>query len=90
MILLCPFCGYKLNQALYEGISSCESCRRIFDTSEYHKILSASWICRHWHVDAATAQKHCGLTDPEKDIVDKYVCVEGFCHDDFLKILPSL
>jgi hypothetical protein len=82
MIVLCPYCGSKLHRALKDGISSCEHCTRVFDTSSYHSLLSAAWMCRQWNVDAEVAQKKCGLNDAETAIIREY---EGFSHDEFAR-----
>ena len=87
MILLCPHCGRKLNKILKDGITTCESCKRIFDSSDYNTLLSAAWICRRWHVPAVTAQKHCVLTNLQTDMIDCYICKEGLTHDEFIHLL---
>jgi hypothetical protein len=89
MILLCPFCGFKLHPPLNFGISSCESCKRIFDNSRQYTLLSAAWMCRRWNVDTNVVQKHCELTDIDAQIIEEYVVLQGCSHDEFLRIIKA-
>ena len=90
MIILCPYCGYKLQNKLQDGISSCESCKRVFDTSSYHKILSAFWTFHRWHLYDINALKiHCQLNEDEQNVIAQAV-EAGLSFDDFYKdIFPK-
>jgi hypothetical protein len=91
MIILCPFCGNKLKNKLQDGISSCDYCQRIFDSSSYHKILSALWISRNWHVhDLEIIQRHCELTAPEAAVVDKYVLQLDYTFDELVAAMKEI
>ncbi len=70
-IYLCPFCGRSPGRTLGDGITTCENCLRVFDSSTFHKILSASWVARHHNVK----------------LVMKYVSDELYSHDEFLHVL---
>ena len=70
------------------GISTCDSCSRVFDSSDYHIALSAAWVVRRWHIyDSETLKHKFGFSDFIVDLVSECVIDEGMCHDDFLKIL---
>lgn len=72
---------------LVDGIASCDSCNRLFDTSKYHRLLSASWMFRKWHIyDLDMLKEKCSLTDSEVQLISKYVIDEGMCHDEFITI----
>lgn len=89
MIYACPFCGRRLLRVICkEGISTCTHCHRVFDTSSYHKILSAAWMVRLMDLyDPEAVQASFELTDCEMGIVKKYVIDEGLCHDDLLRVV---
>jgi hypothetical protein len=90
MIVLCPFCGFKLSCAIQNGITTCDNCKRIFTNSPVIKVLSAAWNVRNWHVcDLETIQKQCELTDEEAFLVKKYVMDDGLSHDVFFKIVEK-
>lgn len=90
MIKLCPHCGRILSMKLENGISSCDNCCRIFDSSSYHRTLSAAWVVRLWHVyDPYVLKLKFGFSDCEVDLVEQYVIDQGLCHDEFLKVLDS-
>jgi Zn-finger nucleic acid-binding protein len=85
VIILCPYCGYKLQSKLQSGITSCDSCNRVFDASSYHKILSAFWTFHRWHLyDIGTLQKHCQLNEDEENVVAQAIDA-GLSFDDFYK-----
>lgn len=85
---MCPFCGRRVIRAIRCGITTCNNCNRIFDSSSYHKILSAAWGVRRENIDDIECVKATyELTDEEADIVEKYVIMENYSHDDFIKIV---
>lgn len=90
MIKLCPYCGFKLKPPLRDGIKGCDNCLRVFDCSCYHKLLSASWLYKNWHIDICTIREQCELNDCETALVEKYVVDRGFTHDDLLKVFKKL
>jgi hypothetical protein len=90
MIRLCPFCGIKLSRMLSDGITTCDNCNRIFDSSIYHRILSAAWMVRRWHVwDVATLQK-VGISEEDANMVYKYVAEEMLTHEEFMNMLNDI
>jgi len=87
MIILCPYCGYKLHNKLRDGISSCENCQRIFDSSSAHKLLSSFWMHRNWHVEIDVIKKQCELTDDEATLVTKRIVEEDCCYEELVAFL---
>jgi len=91
MIRLCPYCGRNLITPLTCGITTCDNCNRIFESSSYHKILSMAWMVRRWHVEEPYYFQHkFGFSEQEIDIVYKYVVEEGYCHDELVKALDKI
>jgi hypothetical protein len=92
LIYACPFCGRKLWKILCnEGITTCNHCGRVFDTSSFHKVLSAAWMARlHKISDPLVMQATFELTDGEIGILRKYVLEEGYTHDELLKVLGKI
>lgn len=90
MIYLCPFCGRSLSRKLSEGFTTCDNCERVFDSSEYHQVLAASWVARRHHVEEKFLLMHkTGLSEELADIVTEYVIDGLYCHDDFLRLLDD-
>jgi hypothetical protein len=89
MILLCPYCGIKIRRPFRDGISSCDRCQRIFDGSSYHKILSAFWMHRNWHVNLDVIQHHCELDEAESATIAKHIDQE-YSFDQFLAIVKQI
>lgn len=89
MIVLCPFCGRSLSKTLEDGISSCDNCLRVFDTSSFYKILSASWVARRWNWEAEAIQAKFDLTNEEISLVCEHVIEKLLPHDEFVKILED-
>ena len=74
MINYCPYCGRKISRVIVDGITTCNNCQRVFDSSPYHRILAAAWLIRRQDVyDIETVQSICNLTSCEAGIVKKYV-----------------
>lgn len=87
----CPYCGLPLDRPLIDGISTCNRCGRVFDSSDKNKLLSASWLVRREHVcDTNVIEFRTKLSKEELAPVLKYVVDQGYCHDDFLKIIDSI
>jgi len=87
MIYLCPFCGRDLDRKLIDGITTCSNCNRLFDSSSYHKILSAAWAIRRWHTTLDKIVEKYILTDLEAAVLNHYVINLGYAHDQFLKVI---
>ena len=91
MIHLCPYCGWTLNPKLESGITTCTHCNRLFDDSSMNRILSASWVCRKWHLeDPQLLQEKCMLSSEEAGIVNHYIGDLFYNHDEFLRALKNV
>ncbi len=88
MITQCPHCGHTLPQAITNGIASCSNCWRVFDSSSYHQLLSAAWVCRKHHVTYEDQLVYQYGYDREiAEFVIKWVVDECLTHEDFRKLL---
>lgn len=87
MITICPFCGHRIGRPIDDGITTCLNCTRVFDTSPYHRILSAAWLIRKQNLYNLEAIKGSmeDLTDCELQILEKYVIDDDMPHEEFLK-----
>lgn len=84
-MIYCPFCGHNLISRLYDGISSCSNCRRVFDTSQTNRVLSA-WHVRRQHLtEIEDLRSNNYLSDQEIKLISQYVMEKGYTHDEFLK-----
>lgn len=88
MIALCPYCGAKLNKKLLEGISSCDNCLRIFDSSSFHKILSAFWIAKKWNWCELTLQSELNLNSEELLMVSESIN-NDYNYEEFFQFLKK-
>ena len=91
MILHCPFCGQSLPHPIIHGISSCNNCNRVFDSSTYHRILSAAWLVRRNHIQDRDVLVQKYNYDPWlADLVVDFV-FEGCCsHEEFQGVIKEL
>jgi len=91
MIHICPYCGRNVSRAIEDGITTCNNCSRIFDSSSFHKTLAAAWYVIRNNLDnidfVADMFK---LDENDKNLIVKYIVEEGYHHDDFQRILKSL
>jgi|OpeIllAssembly_1097287.scaffolds.fasta_scaffold965027_2 hypothetical protein len=86
----CPYCGFSLAKPLLDGITTCDRCRRIFDSANRNKLLSAAWLARREHVyDLDILRFRSDLTEEALQFVYHYVVDLCYCHDEFLKVLDS-
>lgn len=91
MIRLCPYCGRKLTPPLECGVATCDNCDRVFNSSSLHRVLSMAWMVRRWHIDDPYVLKFkFGFPDDEIELVYRYVVEEGYCHDEFLRVLDKI
>ena len=86
----CPYCGLSLDKPLLDGITTCNRCRRIFDSADRNKLLSTAWLARREHVyDLDSLRFKSGLSEMGLQFVYHYVVDLGYCHDEFMKVLNS-
>lgn len=87
--MLCPHCGHALHHAVVHGITSCNNCNRVFDTSPYNRLLSASWLVRRKDIVADEALMQYGFTKEEAQLVLTEVCDNCCTHEDFVAVLKE-
>ena len=93
MILFCPYCGYRLKIPLINGLSTCDSCNRLFSSDETSKILSYSWMCRKQNInnkDILKSLSKDSLGENAINIINHYIIENNYSHDEFLKAIKSL
>lgn len=88
MIVLCPYCGEKLDKKLTEGITSCDNCLRVFDSSSFHRVLSAFWVVKKWNWCETSIQAKFNLT-PEELLIVSELIVNQYTYDEFFNILKT-
>jgi len=91
MIVTCPHCGSSIPDALNDGLAACCHCNRVFDSSLYNSLLSASWYVRNhqcYGVDQLISDTK--LSEPEAILVYAFVGENGYSHDEFVKVLKQL
>ena len=85
----CPVCGFSLKTPVVHGISSCSNCNRLFDTCQFNKMLSASWLVRKKNITSEDALMNYGYTRDESELVLVSVYDNCCSHEDFIKILKE-
>lgn len=90
MILMCPYCGHQTNRPLLHGISSCNNCCRVFDSSQSNRLLSTAWLVRRKHiVDVDILVNQYSISESEAKFVIEHVA-DGCCnHEEFFKIIKT-
>jgi hypothetical protein len=86
MIKHCPYCGAGLPRPILHGITSCNNCVRVFDSSLFNKILSAAWFIRRKHPDPELLVTY-GYDPYVVSLVMQY---EHHSHEEFVKALKQL
>ena len=87
MIQFCPHCGHRLRNVVDCGISSCQNCNRVFDSSPFNRLLSAAWLVRHWHLCTEECVIQQGFTEEEAQIVIEYIYDKCYSPEEFYKHL---
>ena len=87
MIHLCPYCGHDLKFPIQNGITNCCNCRRFFDSSPFHRLLSAAWMVRKKAVNSSDHLQSLGFTEEESDLVINFVEDQCFSHEEFMIVL---
>lgn len=90
MIQLCPFCGHLLPHGLGDGLGSCMNCSRVFDSSPFNRLLSASWLCRKQHIVDVDMLANYGFKKEEAMIVINFVAENSYSHQEFCQVLKEL
>lgn len=91
MMSMCPFCGHELVSPLTNGISSCQNCRRTFDSSRKNRLLSASWFVRRKSIyDVDTLVERYKFQVDDAEWIIRIVYDECRSHDEILKMLVEV
>jgi hypothetical protein len=89
MIHLCPFCGHNLKTPILNGIASCNNCARFFDSSPFHRLLSAAWLVRRKDIVSRDHLESLGFGAEEADLVITFVEEECYNHEEFMQVLKE-
>jgi hypothetical protein len=91
MILVCPFCGTEIQEALINGLASCQNCKRVFDSCLPNRLLSASWLVRknsyHGIAELISDTK---LPEHEAILVYTFVVDNCYSQEEFQKAIKDL
>jgi Zn-finger nucleic acid-binding protein len=87
--MLCPHCGFSLHHVVVHGITSCSNCNRVFDTSPFNRLLSASWLVRRKNITSEELLMRYDYTKDEAQFVLEAVYDNCCTHEDFIKILKE-
>lgn len=90
MIQVCPNCGSKLLKPLIDGLSQCDHCNQLFDSSNYYLLLSAAWEVRKFHLTLEQIKKQLKLDNDLAVLVYVFVSEYGYTHEDFIHFLKKL
>lgn len=86
----CPYCGFSLINPTIHGISGCNNCSRVFDTSPLNRMLSAAWLVRRHHIqDRDILVCKYNYSQDEANLLVEYVAQDGYSHEDFLDFLKA-
>jgi hypothetical protein len=83
----CPYCGHNLLTPINNGITSCQNCCRIFDSSPYHRILSLGWLARKQNVCSAEQLIQHGFSEEEANFVMDNA---DLTHQEFVQVVNGL
>lgn len=90
MIHVCPNCGVQLIHPLKDGLTHCSHCNYRIESSEFNKLLSASWLLRKKNMSIEQLKWLTNLSDDYCLFVYTFVVENEYSHDSFLKFLKSL
>lgn len=87
MLSYCPYCGDSLGRPILHGIASCNNCNRVFDSSPFHRLLSAAWLVRRRQIrDRDVLIQKFGYSPVDADFVLEY---DHFSHEEFVRLLKE-
>jgi hypothetical protein len=90
MIIACPHCGHDLHEKLNDGLSNCDKCHQVFDSSDLNQLLSAGWLIRKHHYNLEQLKWHTKIEDDMAILVFAYVLDNDYSHQEFFTILTKL
>jgi len=90
-MIVCPFCGVEFYYELRDGIADCSHCHRVFDSSKYNQLLSASWVLRKQPQTNMEQFAFMTKLSPEDALfVYTFIGDHLYSHDQFQAYLKSL
>ena len=90
MILACPHCGFDLHHELKDGLTQCSNCNQLVESSDFHKLLSASWLVRKNHFSLEQLKYHLKIDDEFAILAYTFVNEHSYSHQDFIALLKKL
>lgn len=90
MIYVCPNCGHSLHRQLNDGLAHCSHCNRIFDSSDFNRLLAAAWLVRRENLDVEQTIFRTRLSEDEAILVCTFVGDHGYTHEEFIRVLKKL
>lgn len=88
MIILCPYCGHQLLRPLLNGMSSCNNCCRVFDSSNKNVILSTYWLVKKRNIlDRQYLIDHYNIPEDDADFVVDVAINHQYSYEEFVRIL---
>ncbi len=91
MILVCPHCGTEIPETLFNGLASCLHCHRVFESSTFNKLMSASWLVkknRYHGIDQLISDTK--LAEHEAILVYSFINDSCYSVEEFQKALKDL
>lgn len=89
-MIMCPFCGHVLPNPLKDGVASCLNCSRLFDSTNFNRLLSAAWLVRKQNICDDERLIAYGFSPVESALIIKLVADMGYSHDELIKALDHL
>ena len=90
MIYVCPNCGNQLDKELNDGLAHCTHCHRVFDSSDFNRLLSAAWQVRKHNQSIEQLMFQMNIPKDEAILVTAFVGEYGYSHEEFHKLLKKL
>lgn len=90
MIQTCPHCGHPLLYELKDGLTNCSHCNQVFDSSDFNRLLSASWKIRRDHLSLEQVKLQFKLGDDYSILIYTFVNEYGYTHEELIKLLKKL
>lgn len=89
-MIVCPNCGYTLQIELKDGITHCDHCNQVFDSSDYNCLLSAAWQIRKENLSLEQIKWQLKLDNDFSILVHTFISEYAYSQADFIKLLKKL
>jgi hypothetical protein len=89
MIQSCPHCGTSLPKELKSGLSHCNHCNQVFDSSDFNVLLAAAWQIRKDNLSFERLKWQLKLSEEFSIFVYTFVAEHGYTHDEFIRLLKK-